>query len=93
MLGIVLDAGDLVTQVHGTWDGAAAEEGMAFENQAQETALQQQTADLVVAFVHGFLQCDTLSLTNMIQATYQGKTNGAARKLFLNNVLRRHRVY
>ena len=49
-LGIAPDIADLSRQIRQSWESAVNEEGIQFENVAEEQALQRQTIDLVAAY-------------------------------------------
>lgn len=51
MLGITLEAADVVSQVDDTWEEATAEQDTKFENEAKEVSLRQQAAGLVAAYL------------------------------------------
>ena len=51
MLGITLELGDVTSRMDETWEGAVAEEEMAFESVANEADLKKQAASLVLAYL------------------------------------------
>ena len=50
-LGVVLEAADVARRITESWEEAAANEGMAFQTPAEETALRNQSVDLVTAYL------------------------------------------
>jgi len=51
MLGVTLDVAEVVTRLGKTWEQAAAQSEMAFDTAAEESALREQAATLVSAYL------------------------------------------